>query len=467
MLEYACSDVAAITGGRLIGPDSPLSGISYDSRATRTSDLFFALPGERVDGHRFVTAAFAAGAAAAVVNRARLPAGSPAGTFIDLPDPGAALGALAAHHRSRFRPRVIGVTGSLGKTTTKDMIAGVLSQRFRTLKNAGNLNTEIGVPVTLMRLTETDQAAVIEMAMRGRGQIRELARMADPEVGVITNIGLSHLELLGTQDAIAEAKAELLEMLPPTGIAVLNVDDPYCDFLLTKSLRALRYGFAPEADVRCEGIARRTEGAAFRWSAPAFGIDAASASIPLPGRHNVANALAAIAVGLWMKLSPEEIAAGLAQADISSMRMEILRGPDGMMVLNDAYNASSPEAMLAALEVLASQSAGRRRVAVLGNMLELGPAGESAHWQVGEAAARGGGPDLLITVGDLARAIADAALECGMLPEQVVACETNTEAVEALRRRLRSDDVVLVKGSRGMAMEGVVRGLLRDAPVKV
>src|SRR5262249_19861880 len=157
-------------------------------------------------------------------------------------------------------------------------------------------------------LAAEHEAAVIEMAMRGRGQIRELAKLADAEIGVITNIGLSHLELLGSQDAIAEAKSELLEMLPPTGVAVLNADDAYCDFLLTKSLRALRYGFAPEADVRCEGIARRTEGAAFRWSAPAFGIEAASASIPLPGRHNVANALAAIAVGLWMKLSPEEIA---------------------------------------------------------------------------------------------------------------------------------------------------------------
>jgi UDP-N-acetylmuramoyl-tripeptide--D-alanyl-D-alanine ligase len=468
MFEYRCSEVAAMMGGSLTGSDRVVRGVNYDSRSTQVGDLFFALSGEHSDGHAYVAAALAAGAGAAVVNAGRLrPRGAEGGTLIAVDDPLVALGILAARHRQRFRTRVVGVTGSLGKTTTKDLIAGVLSQRSRTLKSAGNMNTEIGVPMTLLHLTAEHDAAVIEMAMRGREQIRPLARMADPEIGVITNIGLSHLELLGSQDAIAEAKAELLEELPPTGTAVLNADDPYCEFLSTRALRAVRFGFAPEADVRCEGIARRTVGAAFRWSAPAFGVEAATSSVPLPGRHNVANALAAIAVGVWMKLSPEEIAAGLERAEISAMRMEVMRGPDGMLLLNDAYNASSPEAMLAALEVLANEAQGRRQVAVLGNMLELGPASEGAHRQVGEAAARAGGPDLLVTVGDLARGIAEAAHDSGMRPEQVIACPDNASALEALRRRLQSEDVVLVKGSRGMAMEALVRGLTQAGTVKV
>jgi UDP-N-acetylmuramoyl-tripeptide--D-alanyl-D-alanine ligase len=464
MLNYHATEIAAMVGGRLIGPDVPVTGLSYDSRTTQPGDLFFALAGERVDGHQYVAGALATGAAA-VADARRLPtAVERHWTLIDVPDPLAALGALATRHRERHPARVVGVTGSLGKTTTKDLIAAVLGRRYPTLKNRGNLNTEIGVPLTLLELTPEHEVAVIEMAMRGRGQIRELARMAEPEIGVITNIGLSHLELLGSQDAIAEAKAELLEALPPTGTAILNADDPYCDFLSTRALRSVRFGFAPEADVRCEGIARRTDGAAFRWSAPAFGVDAAAASIPIPGRHNIANALAAIAAGLWLKVSPEEIAAGLERAEISAMRMEIVRSPEGYLVLNDAYNASSPEAMLAALEVLATQAAGRRQVAVLGSMLELGPASEAAHRQVGEAVAAPGGPDLLVTVGELAASAAAAAREAGMLPEQVIACEDNQEALERLRRRLRPDDVVLVKGSRGMAMEALVRGLLQFRP---
>lgn len=477
MFDYESSHIAGWTGGTQIGPNARVTGVSVDSRQVSAGDLFFALRGERVDGHMFLERAFAAGASAAVVARAKGELWRKPGltstaqrTLIQVDDPLAALGALAARHRARFHPRVVGVTGSLGKTTTKDLIAGVLSKSLRTLRSEGNFNTEIGVPLTLFNLTSAHQAAVVEMAMRGRGQIRELAQMADPEVGVITNIGLSHMELLGSQDAIAETKAELLEALPPTGTGIVNADDPYCEFLAGRALRSIRYGFAPEADIRCEGLAGRNgmtggtpgEGAHFLWSAPAFGVEAASARIPLPGRHNVRNALAAIAVGLWMGLGVEEIAEGLASAEISGMRMELLRAPEGILILNDAYNASSPEAMLAALEVLGTEATGRRQVAVLGSMLELGPATESAHREVGEAAARPGGPDLLITVGEHARHIADAARDHGLLPEQVIACPDNAAAVDTLRRKLRPRDVVLVKGSRGIAMETVVQALLAE-----
>jgi UDP-N-acetylmuramoyl-tripeptide--D-alanyl-D-alanine ligase len=490
--KYSCDEIAHWVGGERLGRETVVTGASIHSQVTRPGDLFFALRGERSDGHLRVGEAFAAGAVAAVVNPDRLPpADRYRGTLIAVPDPLLALGQVGAAHRRRFQLRVVGVTGSLGKTTAKDLIAAVLAQRYRTLKSQGNMNTEIGVPLTLVQLAAEHEAAVVELAMRGRGQIRELARMAEPEIGVVTNIGLSHLELLGSQDAIAEAKAELLEELPPTGTAILNADDPYTEYLATRALRAVRYGFAPEADVRCEGLARaprvrgaadgagmsggipvdpppgggatapRAEcGAAFRWSAPAFGVEGAAAAIPVPGRHNVMNALAAIAVGLWLELTPEEIAEGLAGAEISAMRMELLRGPRGSLVLNDAYNASSPAAMLAALDVLATQAEGRRPVAVLGNMLELGPASSAAHREVGEAVARPGGPELLITVGSLAREIAVVAREHGMFAEQVIVCPDNHTALQALHARLEPEDVVLIKGSRGMAMEAIVWGLV-------
>lgn len=491
--RYSCDELARWTAGERLGRDALVTGLSTHTLLTRKGDLFFALRGERQDGHARVGEAFARGAAAAVVDPARLPEGQRyRGTLIAVRDPLAALGQVGAGHRQRFRTRVVGVTGSLGKTTAKDLIAAVLGRRYSCLKSQGNWNTEIGVPLTLAQLTASHEAAVIEMAMRGRGQIRDLARMAQPEIGVVTNIGLSHLELLGSQDAIAEAKAELLEELPATGTAILNADDPYTEFLSTRALRVVRFGFAPEADIRCEGIARnavrnaecmagsalgaqgerpgpelphsalRAAGAAFRWSAPAFGIEGAAASIPIPGRHNVVNALAAIAVGLWLQLPPDEIAAGLASAEISAMRMELLRGPLDSVVLNDAYNASSPSAMLAALEVLSEQAAGRRPVAVLGNMLELGPASVPAHREVGEAVARPGGPELLITVGNLAREIAQAAREHGMPPEQVIVCPDNQSALQALSTRLRPEDVILIKGSRGVAMEAIVSGLVED-----
>ncbi len=479
--EYTTDKVARITGGRRVGPDVLVRGASFDSRQVRERELFFALRGERVDGHDFLRRAFAAGAAAAVVERGRVPAGTVVGTLVEVADPKAALGRLATAHRGRFRAWVVGVTGSLGKTTTKDLIAGVLGSRYRTLKSAGNLNTEIGVPMTLFQLTDEHEAAVIEMAMRGRGQIRELARMAQPEVGLITNIGLSHLELLGSQDAIAEAKGELLEELPPTGVAVLNADDPYCDFLATRALRSIRYGFHPEADVRCLAIAdcglwiadwrrgrnsqtaNRNPQSEFEWSAPAFGVEGARAAIPLPGRHNVSNALAAAAVGLCLGLDADEIAAGLAGAEISAMRMEVLRGPGDTVLLNDAYNASSPAAMLAALDVLRGQGNGRRQVAVLGSMLELGPASEAAHQEVGEAVAEPGGPDLLLAVGELGSGIARAARARGMAAERVIECPDNAAALEELGERLQPGDVVLVKGSRGVRMEEIVAGLLRAA----
>ena len=465
MLDYRLKELTQILRAEVRGSyaDLRITGVSTDSRGARAGELFFAVKGETFDGHDFVSAALEAGAVAAVVDRRRLNELSGTGPLLGVDDPQAALGAWGAHHRSRFSLRVIGVTGSLGKTTTKDLIAAVLSQRYETLANEASLNAEIGLPLTLLRLGSQHEAAVLEMAMRGKGQIRELAEMAQPELGVITNIGMSHMELLGSQQAIVEAKAELLEALPPEGVAFLPADDDFLPLLRERAPSAITFGFNSDADVRGELLppAEGRLGARFRLHAKRWLDEPLEARIPLLGRHNVLNALAAAAVGLYMDVPSEALLAGLAAAATSAMRMEVHERADGSVILNDAYNASSPVAMQAALDVMVEQRGRRRAVAVLGDMLELGPASEEAHQQVGRATAAAA-PDLLVTVGSRAAGIAQAARESGLSGDRIIACEDNNAALAELRRRLRPGDLLLVKGSRGMAMENLVRGLLDD-----
>ncbi len=477
MIDYPVELIARVLDARLRRPggssDQVVRRICTDTRQVQPGDLFFALSGERFDAHQFVGDAFARGAVAAVVRGERLPAGSETGgALIEVPDPLLALGQLATWHRNRFPVRIIAVTGSVGKTTTKDLIAGVLAQQYRTLKSPGNLNAEIGLPLTLFELNAQHEVAVVELAMRGPGQIRYLARIARPEIGVITNIGLSHMELLGSQDAIAEAKAELLDFLPVGGTAVLNADDGYYDFLKSRipaGAKLLSYGIdrgerqgvsgsymgpGTRSDDRKGQIGSRfairvAKGLSVRWS-----------WIPLLGRHNVRNALAAAAVGQALDVSPLRINRGLAEAEISGMRMATHRLNDSTMILDDAYNASSPEAVLAALEVLKEVS-GLRKIAVLGSMLELGPASEAAHRCVGEAVA---GHDLagLVTVGDRAEGIAAAARDAGFPADRIEVCATNDEVLRRLAPHRKPGDVILIKGSRGVAMESIVRELLQN-----
>jgi len=475
MLDYPLELVARVLEARVVSPksaptDAIVRRVCTDSRQIQPGDLFFALSGENFDGHKFVADALERGAVGAVVQADRGPKSPRSGPRLEVADPLLALGQLAAWHRNRFSVQVVAVTGSVGKTTTKDLIHSILSQQSATLKSPGNLNAEIGLPLTLFELGTQHRAAVVELAMRGPGQIRYLARIARPDVAVITNIGLSHLELLGSQEGIAEAKAELLDFLPHGGSAVLNADDRFCPFLRERVPAGVQTTFfgmdtatGVTGDYLGPGYAEGKERSPERVMGSRFILRTAKgqkvrpAWIPLLGRHNLRNALAAAAVAQALGVSWPRIHRGLAEAEISGMRMAVHRLRDGSFLLDDAYNASSPEAMFAALEVL-GETSGLRKLAVLGDMLELGPATDEAHDQVGDAVAKLR-PSFLITVGAHARRIAERAVGRGMSESQIATCATNSEALVCLQERRRPGDVILVKGSRGVAMESIVREL--------
>jgi UDP-N-acetylmuramoyl-tripeptide--D-alanyl-D-alanine ligase len=466
-------DVARAVRGRLLAGDGDVAftGVSVDSRTTAPGELFFALPGEKFDGHRFVAAAFARGAVAGVVDVARLPAGfQPTRPLVAVQDVMVALGDLAAQIRKTLSPRVVGITGSVGKTTTKDLTASVLSQKYSVLCNPGNFNNEIGVPLTLFQLRPEHEVLVVEMAMRGRNQIRYLAKIAAPRYGLITNIGVSHLELLGSQEAIADAKGELIEELPSDGVGVLNRDDPFFSRLAARAPAVVSFGRDPESDVSGEVIEGKGAGRKVAkeraassdlrirlWSRT-FEVAPFEAVIRSPGRHQLSNALAAAAVAMSLEVTPEQIAEGLSLATVSHWRMELLCSPSGVIVLNDAYNAS-PQSMAAALETLADYDSPGRRIAVLGDMRELGPLAEDAHREVGRRAVECG-VARLITVGSLGREIAVGAGSAGMPEEWIYTCDSNALAIDRLRGEVRPGDVVLVKGSRALQMEEIVRDLV-------
>lgn len=451
-------------------PRAPVAGVSVDSRTISAWDLFFALKGERTDGHLFVADAAAKGATGAVV--AALPACLlPSGFgIIEAKDPLLALGRLARVHLDRVKPKIkIGVTGSVGKTTTKEMIARVLSVRYRTVVSEANYNTEIGVPLTAFRVADGDEACVFEMAMRGPGQIRYLCGIVRPGIGVITNIGPTHMELLGSQEAIARAKAELLESLPGDGVAVLNLEDPWSVkvgdgfpgrriFFSASCLpsSAMRAG---DELVLAKSVDAGRQCVSFSLALLDGGGTSAVGRVTLrvPGLHNVRNALAAAAAGVAAGLSVEEIAAGLEGFEGGPMRLWVSTVCGGRLTLiDDAYN-SSPASAKAALEVLSSFGRARK-VAVLGDMLELGPYERTGHLEVGRAVADAG-VSLLMTVGKASRMIGEAAASSASPPSCVYHCEDNRAAVEILRKELQPGDVVLVKGSRAMHMEEIVREL--------
>jgi len=451
MRGITIKELVEAVGGRLVGAskDLRIAGVSTDTRNLKPGDVFFALVGENTDGHNYVLQAFENGAVAAVVsNEVDI-----YGVLVYVPDTLKALGDLAAWYRRQLPVRVVGVTGSVGKTTTKEMIASVLSRRFEVLKNEGNFNNEIGVPLTIFQLGDKHQILVQEMAMRLPGEIARLAQICKPDIGVITNIGFSHIERLGTLDAIAAAKAELLENLAPDGVAVLNADDPYYEVLAEKSLgEIVSYG-VEGGDVRGEDIAVDEVGRA--TFSIVVGSSREQVSLPVVGRHNVSNALAAAAVGLCFGLPLSEIAAGIEETPQVDKRANVFTSGGGWIVYDDTYNAG-PASMQSALATLASMKC-RRRIAVLGDMLELGDYAESAHKEIGRAAAQSG-LSLLVTVGSLAEHIATGAREKdGGL--DIHRFSSSDEAAKVIREMVLPGDIVLVKGSRAMKMENVVESL--------
>jgi UDP-N-acetylmuramoyl-tripeptide--D-alanyl-D-alanine ligase len=431
-MQLPAADVAAAVAGRLEGPDALVEGASIDSRTVRPGQLFVPVVAER-DGHDFIAAALAAGAAAYLTSRP--PVG---GTAIVVEDTVAALQALGRAARARVTGPVVGVTGSVGKTSVKDLLASVLSQRLRTAASERSFNNELGVPLTLVDAADGTEAVVVEMGARNRGHIAFLCGIASPTVGIVTRVAAVHTEMFGTIEEVAVAKGELIEALPADGTAVLFTGDWRVAAMATRSAAPVVM-FGPGGDVRAEDVEVDEElRPRFRLVSP-WG-DAAVA-LAARGRHQVDNALAAAAAGLACGLSPEEVAAGLAVATLSPWRMELATAPSGARVLNDAYNAN-PTSTAAALRSLAALPAARR-TAVLGLMAELGPTSDADHAEVG-ALARSLG----------VRVIAVAAPAYGGEDVPDVAA-----ALVALGE-LGPDDAVLVKGSRVAGLERLADALL-------
>ena len=414
--------------------------------------------------------AFSRGAAAALVDH---PVDGP-WPVLDLRQPGAplperwdtplcllvdntlhALQQVAAWWRSQFSVQVVGITGSVGKTTTKEITAAVLRQRFVTLKSAGNLNNEIGLPLTLLQLDDSHQRAVLEMGMYALGEIAQLCRIAQPRIGVITNVEPVHLERVGTIERVAQAKAELVEALPADGVALLNADEPLVAAMrgLTQA-RVFMYGLTDDCDLWADQIVGEgLDGIRFRFH---YRGETVHVKVPLLGRHSVHTALRAAAVGLIEGLNWEEIVTGLQDVG-AQLRLVVVRGINGATLLDDTYNAS-PASMLAALNLLEDMAAGDgRRIAVLGDMMELGSQEEEGHRLVGARAADVA--DYLLTVGPRARWTAYEARAAGQPPGSVRAVETAAEAIAVLRSVIGPGDVVLVKGSRAAHMDDVVAAL--------
>jgi UDP-N-acetylmuramoyl-tripeptide--D-alanyl-D-alanine ligase len=435
-----------------VGPNQSLDirneiaqGYSIDSRTIRSGELFFAVLGERLNGHYFVEAAIERGAAAAVVRNDQLHRYREKSRLIAVDDTLVALQTLATAVRKLWGKPLVGVTGSAGKTTTKESIAHVLGARFRVLKSEGNFNNHFGLPLMLLKIEPEHDLAVIEMGMSHAGEIRALAKIARPETGVVTNVAPVHLEFFDSLAGIARAKYELIESLPATGTAVLNADDDYVSqFGREFKGKVIKCGTKPTADVRCENVV--THGAEGSEFDIVTAFARARARLPLVGEHNILNALAAVGVGLSQGMSLPEAAAALATLAPPDKRGQVVQ-LGNITVINDCYN-SNPKALDAMVDALSTMKA-QRRIVVAGEMLELGPSGAELHRAAGQHIAEKK-IDGLIGVRGLAQAMVEAAKESGMHAEFVA---TSEEAGEWLAREARDGDVVLLKASRGVKLE--------------
>lgn len=445
--------------------EQEITQAAIDSRNAVPGCMFVALPGERVDGHDFVAHAFEQDASFALVEKDL----SASFSQLDLRQAPAqddlekatlplcllvensleALQKIAHFWRAKLDIKVIGITGSVGKSTTKEVVAEILSHRYITLKNEGNYNNEIGLPMTILGLSEIHERAVLEMGFYVPGEIRFLCQIARPTIGVVTNIGTVHAERAGSQEAIARGKAELVESLPVDGVAILNYDDPFVRQMAQKTqARVLFYGLNPEADLWADQVqGLGLDGIRFRLH---YQNEVLHLRVPMLGRHSVHTALRAAAVGLADGLDWEEIITSLRFGH-TQLRLVAVRGKSGALLLDDTYNAS-PQSTLAALNLL--EELDGRKIAVLGDMLELGQYEQQGHEMVGIRAAEIA--ELLVTVGQRAHIIAQAAREAGLPAEKIIEVETTSEATDVLVDVLSSQDVVLIKGSRGMQMDAIV-----------
>ncbi|WP_409057228.1 UDP-N-acetylmuramoyl-tripeptide--D-alanyl-D-alanine ligase [Streptomyces sp. SYP-A7185] len=460
MIALSLAEIATVVGGQtydIPDPSVQVTGpVVRDSREVEPGSLFVAFVGERSDGHDYASAVVGAGAVAVLAAR---PVGVPA---IVVDDVQKALGALARHVVERLGATLVALTGSVGKTSSKDLLAQVLRSKAPTVFTPGSLNNEIGLPLTALSATDETQFLVLEMGARGIGHIRYLTGLTPPKIGLVLNVGTAHIGEFGGREQIAVAKGELVESLPADGTAVLNADDPLVRAMASRTkARVLLFGESADADVRAENV-RLTE-----IGQPAFTLHTPSGcsdvTLRLYGEHHVSNALAAAAVAHELGMSADEIARALSEAGtLSRWRMEVTERPDGVTVVNDAYNAN-PESMRAALRALAAMAKGRRTWAVLGHMAELGDEGLAEHDAVGRLAVRLNVSKLVAVGGREAAWLQLGAYNEGSWGEESVHVSDAQAAIDLLRSELRPGDVVLVKASRSVGLERVATALLDDA----
>ena len=463
--------------------DVRVTGMTWDSRSVVPGDLYVALPGQRVDGHEFASSAVDAGAVAILASR-------PVDVVVPVivtDDTSRAVTALAAYWRDRLTSTVIGVTGSSGKTTTKNLVRDVLSRELNVVATKANQNNELGVPATLLAADADTQAVIVEMGMRGLGQITELASIAKPKWGLVTNVGTSHMELLGSREAIAQAKAELYEALPEgRGLAFVNADDEYAPLMCASSRLAERgvgivyysgsgsdpveemadvrdgsFPFVWASDVEFDDFARPTftlNAVGFEQMELHYANGSKRCALEMRGYHNVTNACAAAAVGLASGMSLDSCCAALAAAQPEKGRQQVLTSATGITVVDDAYNAN-PDSMAASLAMFSSMGVSGRKIAVLGDMLELGDVAKESHRRVGELAASAG-LDYLVCVGSLSRLAAETACKAGMDQSAVRVCDDASAAYDMVADLVAPGDAVLVKASHSIGLERVAKGLV-------
>ncbi|MCD4784730.1 MAG: UDP-N-acetylmuramoyl-tripeptide--D-alanyl-D-alanine ligase [Candidatus Eremiobacteraeota bacterium] len=456
-MNIKLSDIIKWTGGSCDNDsaDFEFTGVSTDSRSIKPGELFIPLVGENFNGHKFIQKVLENGAAGFLYaeNAEDIPG---EGIRISVNDTLRAFQDIACNYLRQFHIPVVAITGSNGKTTTKDILAHLLSQKYKVLKSLKNYNNEIGVPTTVMQLTPDIEVLIVELAMRGVGQIRELARIVSPDIALITNIGEAHFELLGSIEAIAQTKSEILEYLAPHGFAVLNADDNWYSWLSGKSgAQVVSFGMKNDAGIQL--IDKKDLGLG------GFDLDVKienrefSFHLPLLGVHNIYNSLSAIAIAHCLRLSPQQISEGMKTLIPSDKRMEVRQSAGGWTVLNDSYNAS-PASTQGALDIMKRLPCTGRRIAVLGDMLELGEIAQDSHREVG-VKVNEYGIDYLLVEGELGAQIATGARMSGMNSDRVIELENNERIYEKLKSIVKKGDIILVKGSRLMKMEEIAEKL--------
>lgn len=457
MVALRCDEIVKAVSGRLISGDlnTIIQNVCTDSRKIEQHSLFVPIVGANFDGHDFVDASVEAGANATLIEKGKIEQASKAiennAVVIEVDDTIRALGAIAKYYRNKFDILVTGITGSVGKTTTKEMISCVMEQQYQVLKTAGNFNNEIGLPITLFRLEPKHEAAVIEMGMSNLGEIDRLTRIATPQMAVITNVGASHIESLGSRENILRAKLEILNGMDDDGVAIINIDDNLLagavPFLNKK---VVTFGFDESADIMATN-ARIFDNREVRFDLKYLG-QSYEIIVPTLGLHNVYNALAAVAVGIEANISIDKIIAGIANYKMQGFRLNVVEH-NGVTVIKDFYNAS-PQSMKSSLDVLRDYDTNGKQIALLGDMYELGEWTVKSHQDVGRWAAETN-VDYLICVGKYADYIAEGALKAGLEAQKIMCVETNDEAANCLKAVMKLHDVVLIKASRAGKLEEV------------